>query len=99
MRLAKFRGWQTKWPDLSLAAKSVLLIAVPAAVAVLLFAAANMVVVRETAAARLVDRSLETSEEIQRLRVAEAEMSADTGAYFITAREPFLVRARSSLQA
>jgi signal transduction histidine kinase/DNA-binding response OmpR family regulator len=99
MRLAKFRGWQTKWPDLSLAAKSVLLIAVPAAVAVLLFAAANMVVVRETAAARLVDRSLETSEEIQRLRVAEAEMSADTRAYFITAREPFLVRARSSLQA
>ncbi len=58
-----------------------------------------MLAARDTAAAELVDRSLETSEEIQRLRAAEAEMSADTRAYFITAREPFLARARSSLQA
>jgi signal transduction histidine kinase/CheY-like chemotaxis protein/HPt (histidine-containing phosphotransfer) domain-containing protein len=90
---------QTPWPDLSLPAKSVFLIAVPAAAAVLLFGAANMLVVRDTAATQLVDRSLQTSEEIQHLRVAEAEVSADTRAYFITAREPFMVRARSSLQA
>ena len=99
MRLTKFRGWQTIWPDLSLSAKSVLLIALPAAVAVLLLGAANMLTVRDTAAARLVNRSLQTSEELLSLRVAEREMSADIRAYFITAREPFMVRARSSLQA
>ncbi len=94
----KLRGWPGKWPDLSLPAKSVLLISIPAMATVLLFGLANTLATRSATATGLVRLALKTGEEIQRLHAAEAEMSADTAAYFITAREPFLARARSALQ-
>ena len=47
----------------------------------------------------LVNRALRIGQEIQRLRAAEAETSADVRAYFITAQESFVSRTRSSLAA
>src|SRR5580698_10558316 len=97
MRSEKLRGWRHQWPDLSLRAKGLLLISVPAAAAVFLFGVANILAARHAAAVELVNRALETSAEIQRLRAAEADTSAGTRAYFITAQKPFVAAARSSL--
>jgi signal transduction histidine kinase/CheY-like chemotaxis protein/HPt (histidine-containing phosphotransfer) domain-containing protein len=91
--------WPGKWSDLSLPAKSTLLISIPATATVLLFGLTNVLSTRHATATGLVDLALETSQEIQRLDAAEAEMSADARGYFITGREPFLNRARSSLQS
>jgi signal transduction histidine kinase/DNA-binding response OmpR family regulator/CHASE3 domain sensor protein len=99
MRGEKLRGWRRKWPDLSLRAKGLLPISVTAAATVFLFGVANVLAARNAAAVELVSRALETSQEIQRLRAAEADTSAGARGYFITAQELFLARARSSLAA
>ena len=99
MRWDKLRGWHRKWPDLSLRAKCLLLISVPAAATVLMFGVANVLAARNAAAVELVTRALETSREIRRLRAAEADTSAGTRAYFITSQKFFVARARSSLAA
>jgi signal transduction histidine kinase/CheY-like chemotaxis protein/HPt (histidine-containing phosphotransfer) domain-containing protein len=99
MRGEKLREWPGKWPGLSPLAKSVLLISIPAMATVLSFGLANILATRSATATGLVNLALQTSQEIQRLHAAEAEMSADARAYFITAREPFLARARSSLES
>ena len=99
MRFRKLPGWQSPWPDLSLRAKCLLLISVPAAATVLMFGVANILAARHAAALALVNRTFETSVEIERLSAAGAELSADARAYFITAQEPFAAQARSSLRA
>ena len=99
MRWEKLRRWCRKWPDLSLRAKGLLLISVPAAATVLMFGVANVLAARNAAAVELVNRALETSREIQRLRAEEADTSAGTRAYFITSQKFFITRARSSLAA
>jgi signal transduction histidine kinase/DNA-binding response OmpR family regulator len=99
MGVEKLRGWRHKWPDLSLRAKGLLLISVPAAAAVFMFGVANVLAARNAAAVELVNRALETSREIQRLRAAEADTSAGTRAYFITTQKSFVTCARSSLAA
>jgi signal transduction histidine kinase/CheY-like chemotaxis protein/HPt (histidine-containing phosphotransfer) domain-containing protein len=92
------RGWR-KWPDLSLQTKCLLLISFPAAATVLMFAVANVLASRNTAAVDVANRSLEIRAEIQRLRAADLETSACVRAYFITAQESFAARTRSSLAA
>lgn len=92
-------GWTRKWPDLSLRAKCLLLISFPAAATVMMAGAANILAARNAAAGALVNHSLETAQQIQRLRTAEAETSAEARAYFITGQESFVNGARSSLAA
>ena len=99
MRGEKLGGWRHKWPNLSLRAKGLLLISVPAAATVFMFGVANILASRNAAAVELVNRALETSREIQRLRAAEAETSAGTRVYFITTQKSFVTGARSSLAA
>jgi signal transduction histidine kinase/CheY-like chemotaxis protein/CHASE3 domain sensor protein/HPt (histidine-containing phosphotransfer) domain-containing protein len=91
--------WIRTWPDLSLRTKCLLLISFPAAATVLMFGVANLLAARTAAADDQVNRGLETAREIQRLYAADADMSAEVRAYFITAQEPFVTRARSSLVA
>ena len=88
-----------KWPDLSLRTKCLLLISFPAAATVLMFGVANILAARNAAAGEVVSHALGIAEGIERLRAAETETSADTRAYFITAQESFVSRARSSLGA
>ena len=99
MAWKKLRGWRRKWPDLSLRVKGLLLISVPAAATVFMFGVANLLALRNAAAVGLVNRGLEASQEIQRLRAAEADTTAAVGAYYITAQKFFVTRARSSLAA
>jgi len=91
--------WLPKWPDLSLRTKCLLLISFPAAATVFMFGVANLLASRDAAAGDQVSRTLETAQQIQRLRAAETEMSADVRAYFITEQESFANRTRSSLVA
>ena len=86
-----------KWPDLSLRSKCLLLISFPAATTVLMFGVVNLLAARNSAATELVNRSLQVATEIQRLREAGIETSADVRAYFISAQESFISRTRSSL--
>jgi signal transduction histidine kinase/DNA-binding NarL/FixJ family response regulator len=85
------------WPDLSLRSKCLLLISFPAAATVLMFGVANILAARSAAAGHAVNRALGTGAQIARVRAAETETSADARAYFITAQESFVSRARSSL--
>ncbi len=99
MRGGKLRAWPGRWPGRSPRAKWLLLISLPAAATILVFGVANVLAARNAAAVELVKRGLETSRQIQRLRAAEADTSAGERAYFITAQELFVTRARSSLAA
>src|SRR5579863_8666921 len=90
------RWWRT-WPDLSLRTKCLLLILFPATATVLMFAVANLLAARNSAAADVANRSLEIRAEIQRLRAADLETSSDVRAYFITAQEPFATQTRFAL--
>src|ERR1700691_5997820 len=92
------RGLQ-KWPDLSLRTKCLLLITFPAAATVLMFAVGSTLAARNSAASELVNRALETGQEIQRLRASQAQASAAAGAYFSTAQESFVSEVRSALAA
>jgi len=87
------------WPDLSLTAKCLLLISIPAGATVLMFGVANLLAARNAAAAALENRALQTAEEIQHLRAVETEMSAAARAYFITSDETFVAQARAALTA
>jgi hypothetical protein len=74
-----------------------LLVSFPAAATVLMFGVANILAERNSAATVLVERALETGQEIQRLRAAAAETSANAQAFFSTAQESFIGETRSSL--
>ena len=92
-------SWLPKWRDVSLRAKCLLLIAFPAAAVVLMFCLTSILAARNSTAAAQVQRSLEIAEQVQRLRAAEAEASADARAYVITGQESFVSRGRYSLAA
>jgi signal transduction histidine kinase/CheY-like chemotaxis protein/HPt (histidine-containing phosphotransfer) domain-containing protein len=92
-------SWLPKWLDLSLRAKCLLLIAFPSVALILMVCLSYIPAARNSTAGALAERSLKTAEEIQRLRAAEAEASADRRAYVITGQESFASRARSSLAA
>ena len=98
MPLGKLPRWK-KWPDLSLRTKCLVLISFPAAATVLMFGVANILAERNAAGVELVDRARETAEEIQRLRLADLETTAEARAYIITAQESFASQARASLAA
>ncbi|MGA2881600.1 MAG: ATP-binding protein [Bryobacteraceae bacterium] len=89
--------WSRKWPDFSLQTKCLLLISFPAAATVLMFGVANLLAARGSAAGELVNRCLHIAGEIQRLRSAEFETSANARAYLISAQESFVSRTRLSL--
>jgi signal transduction histidine kinase/DNA-binding response OmpR family regulator/CHASE3 domain sensor protein len=95
----KLQRWQGKWPDLSLRTKCLLLIAFPAAATVLMAGAANILATHLSVGVEQMSRTLRTGQEIQRLRAAETETSANVRGYFITAQEGFATRSRSSLAA
>jgi signal transduction histidine kinase/CheY-like chemotaxis protein/HPt (histidine-containing phosphotransfer) domain-containing protein len=86
-----------KWPDLPLRAKCLLLVSIPAAATVLMAGAANILAARNWAAGERVNQALETARQIERVRAMETETSSAARAYFITAQESFVSRARSSL--
>ncbi len=98
MPLGKLPRWK-KWPDLSLRNKCLVLISFPAAATVLMFGVANILAERNAAGVEQVDRARETAEEIQRLRLADLETTAEARAYIITAQESFASQARASLAA
>jgi signal transduction histidine kinase/CheY-like chemotaxis protein/HPt (histidine-containing phosphotransfer) domain-containing protein/CHASE3 domain sensor protein len=87
------------WHDLSLRAKCLLLISIPAAATVLMFGVANVLAARSSASVAMADRARQTGEQIQRLRTAETQLSADVRAYFITSEETFASQAGSSIVA
>ena len=95
----KLQLWHGKWPDLSLRTKCLLLISFPAAATVLMFGVANILAARSSADVKLVYRARETSEQIERLRAADAETGASVRAFFITGQDSFVGQARSSLAA
>jgi signal transduction histidine kinase/DNA-binding response OmpR family regulator len=99
MPLGKLSLWKNKWPDLSLRTKCLVLISFPAAATVLMFGLANILAERNSAGVALVDRAHETAEEIQRLRLADLETTAQARAYIITAQESFASQVRASLAA
>ena len=59
--------------------------------------AANILAARNWAAGERVNQALETARQIERVRAMETETSSAARAYFITAQESFVSRARSSL--
>ncbi len=91
--IPKNRGWA----DLPLRTKCLLLISFPALATVAMSAAAHVLSARLTAAEGQVRRALETGREIESVRAAETEISADARAYFLTADETFAGRTRSAL--
>jgi len=97
MRWKKPAPRPIRWPDLSLRAKGLWLISLPAAATVVTFGAANFLAARNAAAAGAVNRAHETAEQIQRLRAAETETAAEARAYFLTSDESFTDRALAAL--
>ncbi|HEX4592886.1 MAG TPA: ATP-binding protein [Bryobacteraceae bacterium] len=87
----------TKWPDLSLRAKGVCVVAVPAAATVAIACLSFTLVPRFAAAEAQVNHTREVSEELQRIRTSEADATAETGAFFITADDRFIVQLREIL--
>jgi signal transduction histidine kinase/DNA-binding response OmpR family regulator len=86
-----------RWPDLPLRTKCLLLISLPALATVVMSAGANLLGARMAAAEDQLRRAFETGQEIERLRAAETEISADARGYFISADEAFAARTRSAL--
>jgi signal transduction histidine kinase/DNA-binding response OmpR family regulator len=87
-----------QWRDLPLRTKCLLLISAPAAATVLMFGMANLLAVRTAAAGDQANRALQAAWEIQRLYAADARMSANARAYFITRQESFVTQARSAIE-
>jgi signal transduction histidine kinase/DNA-binding response OmpR family regulator len=83
--------------DLSLRAKCLLLISVPAAATVAMAGASYLVGAETTAAGKQADASCKIGAEIERLRVSEIETSAQARAYLITADDRFAGRMRRTL--
>jgi signal transduction histidine kinase/DNA-binding response OmpR family regulator len=91
--------WTRQWADLRLQTKCLLLISFPAAATVLTFAIVNFVNARTAALGDEVAQTQRAVIEIERLRVADSEVSADARAYFITSDETFAAQTRTRLAA
>jgi hypothetical protein len=91
--------WSRKWLDLSLRAKCLLLISVPAAATVAMAGASYLVDAETTATGKQAEASFRIGGEIERLRIGEIETSAQARAYLITADEQFAERMRRALAA
>jgi signal transduction histidine kinase/CheY-like chemotaxis protein/HPt (histidine-containing phosphotransfer) domain-containing protein len=89
--------WLGKWLDLSLRAKCLLLVSVPAAATVAMAGASYLLGAETAATGRQADASFRIGGEIERLRIGEMETSAQARAYLITADERFAGRMRSAL--
>jgi signal transduction histidine kinase/CheY-like chemotaxis protein len=91
--------WPRSWLDLSLGAKCLLMIALPAAATVAMAGASYLVGAESSATGKQVDTSFRIGSEIERLRASEIETSAQAHAYLITADEQFARKTRESLAA
>src|SRR5580704_10821939 len=81
-----------KWRDLSLRAKGVCVVAIPAAATVAIACLSYTLGIRVTTAEAWVNHTRQACEEIQRMETLEAEASAQTRAYFITGDDEFTLR-------
>ncbi len=87
----------TSWRDLRLRTKGLFVVAVPAAATMVLASILYMLALQIASEEYLVRRSLQISEEIQRLRASEAELGGVVRAYFITADPVFAKRTRDTV--
>jgi signal transduction histidine kinase/CheY-like chemotaxis protein/HPt (histidine-containing phosphotransfer) domain-containing protein len=89
--------WLTKWLDVCLRTKCLLLISVPAAVTVAMAAASYLVGTETTAAGQKLSARLEIGNAIDRLMATEIETSGQARAYLMTADEPYARKTREAL--
>src|ERR1700730_13287555 len=78
-----------KWPELSLRAKGLCVVAIPAAATVAIACLSYVLGARVTLAEEWVNHTRQACEEIQKMETLEAEASAETRAYFITGDHGF----------
>jgi PAS domain S-box-containing protein len=81
-----------KWRDLSLRAKGVCVVAIPAATTVAIACLSYALGARVTTAEEWVNHTRQACEEIQRMETLEAEATAEIRAYFITGDDGFRLR-------
>jgi PAS domain S-box-containing protein len=81
-----------KWRDLSIRAKEVCVVAIPAATTVAIACLSYALGTRVTTAEESVDHTRQACEEIQRMETLGAEATAEIRAYFITGDETFRLR-------
>ncbi len=81
-----------KWRDLSLRAKGVCVVAIPAATTVAIACLSYGLDARVTIAEEWVNHTRQACEEIQRMETLEAEATAEIRAYFITGDDGFRLR-------
>jgi PAS domain S-box-containing protein len=81
-----------KWRDLSLRAKGVCVVAIPAATTVAIACLSYALGGRATTAEAWVNHTRQACEEIQRMETLEAEATAEIRAYFITGDDGFNLR-------
>jgi len=81
-----------KWADLSLRAKGVCVVAVPAAATVAMACLSYALSASVTTAEEWINHGRQACEEIQRIETLEAEASAEIRAYFITGDDGFTLR-------
>src|ERR1700688_2122124 len=81
-----------KWRDLSLRAKGVCVVAIPAATTIAIACLSYALGGRATTAEAWVNHTRQACEEIQRMETLEAEATAEIRAYFITGDDGFNLR-------
>src|SRR5579862_2251613 len=81
-----------KWQDLSLRAKGVCVVALPATATVAIACLSYALGGRATRAEEQVSHTRQACEDIQRLETLEAEASAETRAYLLTGENGFILR-------
>src|SRR5208283_3732416 len=85
--------WLRIWSDLSLRAKGLIVVAVPAAATVAIACASFVIESRGASASRAADREMQIIEASQALQSYETEASAHVRAYFITGDDSFRTEA------
>lgn len=85
--------WLRIWSDLSLRAKGLIVVAVPAAATVAIACASFVIESRGASASRAADREMQIVEASQALQSYETEASAHVRAYFITGDDSFRTEA------
>lgn len=88
-----------KWQDLSLRAKGVCVVAIPAAATVVIACLSYAATIRVTETRELVTHTRRACEEIQRMETIDAEAAAEMGAYFLTGDHAFTLRLRELLSS
>jgi PAS domain S-box-containing protein len=85
------------WRDLSLRAKGVCVVAVPATATVAIACLSYALGGRATSAQEWVDHARQACQEIQRMESLDAQAKAEIRAYFITGDDGFMLRLREAI--